>query len=518
MIKSIKSSFMFKFLILLVLLLIPINVKADTYYADEFTGVLFDNNNGSLTMLSSDLENNAWIGKVGFIANSSGAAWGFNLKSAIIEGHTYALTIGVSTSNQSYSDIVFSTYNRIGLGSTLNSAISSYQNSTNTEIIYTSNVNGTLQFAFKATSNGSYLVVPFCTSYSINTETVYFHNYVLEDLGSSSDVNQDTINNSLNNQTNEINNSISNSENNIKDSINSTEGNLKDSITNSENNIKDGIKEGFETCRDSYNLLNNVAKSTTINGITFTINNDGSVTVNGTATYNAKLILTNYFNLDVGDYKLIEGNSDYLDNAIRGTYNDSNGNLKYLSSSVSFTVSSGNYNYQIYIVILKGKTVNNLTFYPMLVKYENRNISYEKYGEQVCKNRIDETNDKLNDLNNSINSDDVNDSTSAANNFFNGFETNTFGLTSIITSPLTLIGSITSSTCSPLGLKVPFLKDTTLNLPCMSAIYSQYFGTFLTIYQTITFGIVAYWVSVKIFALVKDFKNPDNDKVEVLDL
>ena len=114
--------------------------------------------------------------------------------------------------------------------------------------------------------------------------------------------------------------------------------------------------------------------------------------------------------------------------------------------------------------------------------------------------------------------DDVEDSTNKANEFFSGFTTDTFGLTSIITAPLTLIGSITSSTCSPLGLKVPFLDNKTLNLPCMSSIYQQHFGSFLTIYQTITFGMVAYWVCVRIFALVKDFKNPDNDKVEVLDL
>ena len=121
------------------------------------------------------------------------------------------------------------------------------------------------------------------------------------------------------------------------------------------------------------------------------------------------------------------------------------------------------------------------------------------------------TNDTLND-------DDTTDSTNKANEFFNGFSTDTFGLTSIITAPLELIGSITSSTCSPLGLKVPFLENKTLNLPCMSSIYQQHFGSFLTIYQTITFGIIAYWVCVRIFALVKDFKNPDTDKIEVLAL
>lgn len=141
--------------------------------------------------------------------------------------------------------------------------------------------------------------------------------------------------------------------------------------------------------------------------------------------------------------------------------------------------------------------------------------------EQQQKNIYEEqkkTNEEQKKTNDTLTDDNVTDSTNKANEFFSGFTTDTFGLTSIITAPLELIGSITSSTCSPLGLKVPFVENKNLNLPCMSSIYQQHFGSFLTIYQTITFGIIAYWVCVRIFALVKDFKNPDTDKVEVLDL
>ena len=291
MIKLTKNLFPFKFLILLVFLLIPINVKAETFYGTDFIANLYDNNNGSLTSVTTATSSNGWTGQVGFIANSSGAAWGFNLKTAIIEGHTYAISMDISTQNASPSDIVFSTYNRIGLGSTLNSAVTSYQNSTNTDLIYTNNVNGLLQFVFKANANGSYLIIPFCTSYSINTEKVYFVSYVLEDLGSSSEISQDTINNSLNNQTNEINNSISNSENNIKDSIKETE-----------DNIKDGIKEGFESCRDSYNILSFTPKTVTSRGITFTINSDGSILIKGKndGTGNSVVWINNGINLETG--------------------------------------------------------------------------------------------------------------------------------------------------------------------------------------------------------------------------
>lgn len=132
--------------------------------------------------------------------------------------------------------------------------------------------------------------------------------------------------------------------------------------------------------------------------------------------------------------------------------------------------------------------------------------------------KINETNKKLQETNDTLNDDDTSESSNKASEFFSGFTTDTHGLTSIITAPLTLIGSITSSTCSPLGLKVPFVENKTLNLPCMSSIYKNNFGSFMTVYQTITFGIVAYWVCVRIFALVKDFKNPEKDEVEVMDL
>ena len=123
---------------------------------------------------------------------------------------------------------------------------------------------------------------------------------------------------------------------------------------------------------------------------------------------------------------------------------------------------------------------------------------------------IEKTNETLTD-------DDTQGAQNSAGGFFNDFTTDTHGLTAIITAPLSLISSITSSSCSPLVIPLPYVnKD--LSLPCMGAIYSDYFGSFLTIYQIITFGIIAYWVCVRIFNLVKDFKNPDHDEIEVLDL
>lgn len=402
-----KNRFLYNFLKFAIILLLGIvasnfllinRVYAETVYGTEFTANLYDNNNGSLSALTTTTSSSGWTGQVGFIANSSGAAWGFNLKSAMIEGHTYALSMDISTSNATGSDIVFSTYNRIGLGTSLSSAVSSYQNSTNTELLYTNNVNGTLQFAFKVNTSGSYLVVPFCTSYSINTERVYFVSYVLEDLGASSSVNQDTINSSLNNQTNEINNSITNSENNIKDSINSTEDNIKDSIKETEDNIKNGIKDGFENCRDSYNILSFTQKTVTSRGITFTINDDGSIFIQGKndGTGNSVVWINNGINLETGVtyYSLKFPMSNIF-------LTSQSGNIyrTFSSSNVSYNSVPTSGIYKFYLEISKNSTRDfNDVVYPILSK--NVITEFEQYGKQVCKNRIDDTNNKLDEAEN----------------------------------------------------------------------------------------------------------------------
>lgn len=127
------------------------------------------------------------------------------------------------------------------------------------------------------------------------------------------------------------------------------------------------------------------------------------------------------------------------------------------------------------------------------------------------------TTNAVNKVDDTLKDDNTQQAQDSAGGFFNDFTTDTHGLTAIITAPLSLISKITSASCSPLVIPLPYV-DKDLTLPCMGAIYSQYFGSFLSIYQVITFGIIAYWVCVRIFNLVKDFKNPDHDEIEVLDL
>ena len=114
--------------------------------------------------------------------------------------------------------------------------------------------------------------------------------------------------------------------------------------------------------------------------------------------------------------------------------------------------------------------------------------------------------------------DDVSESIDVLSSWFGDFTTSNHGLASIITAPLTAIQSLTSQTCSPLVLPLPYLDNKTLTLPCMRSIYVSKFGSFMNLYDTITFGIVSYWIIVRLLRFVKDFKNPDHDEIEVVDL
>ena len=93
------------------------------------------------------------------------------------------------------------------------------------------------------------------------------------------------------------------------------------------------------------------------------------------------------------------------------------------------------------------------------------------------------------------------------------------GITTVITAPLEYIKSLSNgvATCSSISLPLGSWFNKDLILPCPSTIYSK-FGSFLTIYQTITTGIIAYWCLVNILSLTLQFKEPFSDKIEVMDL
>lgn len=135
--------------------------------------------------------------------------------------------------------------------------------------------------------------------------------------------------------------------------------------------------------------------------------------------------------------------------------------------------------------------------------------------QDEIKQEQEKTNEELGELNDNITNSDVDDS--SASGFFNNFENNDHGLSGIITAPLNFIKNLNSKTCTPVNVSIPLL-DSNFSLPCMSTMYNTHFPELFRIYQIVMFGLIAYRICLDIFRMVKGFKDPDSDKVEVIDL
>ena len=130
------------------------------------------------------------------------------------------------------------------------------------------------------------------------------------------------------------------------------------------------------------------------------------------------------------------------------------------------------------------------------------------YGKPVCSSKLDSIYDYISDGN-------VNGNT--GQNFFGNFQVDDFGISAIITAPLDAINSLTSATCSPLTIPIPF-TNSTISLPCMTSYYSTKVPELYQLWQIVSFGIISYYIINSIFGMIHNFREPDNDCVEVLDL
>ena len=120
-------------------------------------------------------------------------------------------------------------------------------------------------------------------------------------------------------------------------------------------------------------------------------------------------------------------------------------------------------------------------------------------------------------INDNIMDSDVGGASDSFGGFFDNFEDDNYGLSDIIKTPLTFIQGLSTQTCTPITLPLPFV-DQNLILPCIKPIFQEHFSPLLTVYQLITFGIISYFIVINIFKTVRGFKNPDSNNVEVLEL
>lgn len=188
------------------------------------------------------------------------------------------------------------------------------------------------------------------------------------------------------------------------------------------------------------------------------------------------------------------------------------------SNDFSFTTPATNYidyYFQIYVTGTQTSGGRIVLQRPMLFEGSDYSGTYIPYNEEKCTSKLDDTNSAINDVNDSINNSNVDNDVGTG--FFDDFTSQDFGLSQIITIPLNTIQGLTSKTCVPLQVPIPF-TNSNITLPCMTEIYENKFSTIYNLWKIVSFGIVAYLIAIDIFHIVKGFKDPESDKVEVLDL
>nr|DAF02024.1 MAG TPA: hypothetical protein [Bacteriophage sp.] len=123
------------------------------------------------------------------------------------------------------------------------------------------------------------------------------------------------------------------------------------------------------------NLLNNTAKTTTVNGVTFTVNEDGTVIANGTATSLAQISLVANVKLPAGTYTIKDGKA-YVESTEFNDWFDGLNNPSTLTFNTEVLLKN------VYIQIKQGETVSNKTFYPQIEK-GTKATEYEQYIEKA---------------------------------------------------------------------------------------------------------------------------------------
>lgn len=129
------------------------------------------------------------------------------------------------------------------------------------------------------------------------------------------------------------------------------------------------------------NLMQNTAETKATNGITFTVNDDGSVTANGTATATAFFNINTTLKLSEGTRYILSGCPPYTGVLIvGGNYGSDSGNgMTFTALSTAASALSP----AVYLRIASGTTVDNIVFKPMLRLASVADNTYEPYKGQA---------------------------------------------------------------------------------------------------------------------------------------
>lgn len=305
-----------------------------------------------------------------------------------------------------------------------------------------------------------------------------------------------------------LNESIQQGNQEIKDELGNVGDQIEDSIGNAKDEINDTIKDNFQDCRDSINLA---SKTEFYNSNAIYMYFDPKQL---DKTFTLSLI-TPFTSSNMGIYIFADnanlGRVSSIDllNAQRSiktiTLSDSIYESLKSSKSAFISIYRSGAGLDKTSIITESQIQNGSTF-----------TKYEPYGEQVCQNRIDETNDQLGNLNDNITNGNIDSGT--GNSFFDNFQTeDNGGISGIITAPLTLINSLLDGQGTCTDLTFPILGKE-VSMPSGCIIWDKVPNEMEVLIQTLVCGTGAYFLLRQLFKDIEKLKNPNNSEVSTLDL
>lgn len=170
-----------------------------------------------------------------------------------------------------------------------------------------------------------------------------------------------------------------------------------------------------------------------------------------------------------------------------------------------------------YYYYMMGVKVEALGIYSGAIQeiVDNSGFATASSVEEV-KQATNEVKEEIKSTNDTLNDDDTTESESKITGFFNDFSDNSHGLSSIVTAPLNAVNAMLSTTCTA---PTATYKGSTFSLPCGSILWERdgadNFKLLLNLFYG---GLICYGILKSLFKDVNDLKNPDNDKLEVVNL
>lgn len=397
-------------------------------------------------------------------ANSYGGLVVIQLDKPLIKDHIYTLFLNVGAESNGGSTML-STKNCLGASNSKNGSVNEYLNCSITPkysqyVGVTTDKGRGIYYTFISNTNGAYLAIPYTTEFTCTKCLQYSYGYNINDAGDSNNLSQEEVNTIINNQTTIIQNDITN----MQESISNDLDDMESAIVDSNKETQEVIKDQFNTCRDSVNLLN---LGTLIKGYV-DLSNGILITQNNSYSY--------YFKT-----------SDLPNTITISSKNGNRSNITYWNTLPTIGGQANIYGYPIYDSNIRTLEINKNYEYiliqfsynliPEEIQVQSGSVAteYEKPGEKVCTNKIDDTNDKLDNLTGAI-TDSSSPNTGALENSAGWLPAGP--LDSILNLPLTMLNSLTNSlgkTCSPLNLTLPYVNKN-IQIPCLSTIFAQITG------------------------------------------